>query len=541
MAVSDLIRNSDKENQKIDVSVSDESNQLESHTQILDSDEHKVTDDVAQKIIRLPFSFAKRHGVLITPLDDTESSDSLKVLVKKDVSIKSISEVRRFAKQKIHFEEVSDEDFEFNLGKVYQDNSGEAMAAMEDIGDDMDLFKLADELPETEDLLEANDDAPIIKLINALLTEAIKENASDIHIETFENDLKVRFRVDGVLREVLSPGKKLAPLLVSRIKVMAKLDIAEKRVPQDGRIALKIANRGVDVRVSTNPSSHGERVVMRLLDKQAGRLDFSHLGMPEHIKKEMDSLLHKPHGIILVTGPTGSGKTTTLYAGLSLLNNPTRNILTVEDPIEYLLNGIGQTQVNTKVKMTFASGLRAILRQDPDVVMVGEIRDLETAEIAVQASLTGHLVLSTLHTNTASGAVTRLQDMGIEPFLLSSSLLGVLAQRLVRTLCPSCKELVPANQKECELMNFDVENPPSIYHAKGCSDCNHSGYKGRQGIFELVVVDEETRAMIHNGAGELEIEKHARSRGFSIREDGKRRILEGITTVEEVLRVTRED
>jgi len=489
--------------------------------------------------VRLPFSFAKRQGIVFKA--KLVDENVIHAVVRENVTVQAISEARRFSNYPLKFETVSDDDFEFTLGQVYQDNAGEAMAAMEDIGDDLDLFKLAEELPETEDLLEADDDAPIIKLINALLTEAIKENASDIHVETFENDLKVRFRVDGVLREVLSPGKKLAPLLVSRIKVMAKLDIAEKRVPQDGRIALKIANRGVDVRVSTIPSSHGERVVMRLLDKQAGRLEFSHLGMPENLMTEMDSLLHKPHGIILVTGPTGSGKTTTLYAGLTLLNNASRNILTVEDPIEYLLNGIGQTQVNTKVDMTFARGLRAILRQDPDVVMVGEIRDLETAEIAVQASLTGHLVLSTLHTNTASGAVTRLHDMGIEPFLLSSSLLGVLAQRLVRTLCPTCKTSAVATDKECELMGFDASHPPQIYHATGCAECNRSGYRGRQGIFELVTIDEETRSMIHKGVGELEIEKHARNKGFSIREDGKRRVLEGITTVEEVLRVTRED
>jgi general secretion pathway protein E len=495
--------------------------------------------------LKLPFSFAKRQGIVFKLFTEEEiNSDiepTLNAVIKKSTSLASIAEARRFAGRRIIFSEVNDDDFEAVLAQVYQDNTGEAMAAMEDIGDDMDLFKLAEELPETEDLLEADDDAPIIKLINALLTEAIKEGASDIHVETFENDLKVRFRVDGVLREVLSPGKKLAPLLVSRIKVMAKLDIAEKRVPQDGRIALKIANRGVDVRVSTIPSSHGERVVMRLLDKQAGRLNFSHLGMPEELKTKMGDILHKPHGIILVTGPTGSGKTTTLYAGLSLLNHTSRNILTVEDPIEYLLDGIGQTQVNSKVKMTFAAGLRAILRQDPDVVMVGEIRDLETAEIAVQASLTGHLVLSTLHTNTASGAVTRLHDMGIEPFLLSSSLLGVLAQRLVRTLCPHCKRQALANAKECELMGFDAANPPTIFHAEGCVECNNSGYKGRQGIFELLLMDEEIREKIHNGAGELDIEKYARSHGFSIREDGKKRVLEGLTTIEEVLRVTRED
>lgn len=493
---------------------------------------------------KLPFSFAKRQGIILKRVNsnhDGELSDYLEVAVKKETNLTAIAEARRFIGQKLNFNEVSADEFEAILAEVYQDDSEGAMAAMEDIGDDMDLFQLAEEMPETEDLLETDDDAPIIKLINALLTEAIKINASDIHIETFENTLKVRFRVDGVLREVLSPGRKLAPLLVSRIKVMAKLDIAEKRIPQDGRIALKIANRGVDVRVSTIPSSHGERVVMRLLDKQAGRLNFSHLGLPKALMQKMNDLLHKPHGIILVTGPTGSGKTTTLYAGLTLLNDISRNILTVEDPIEYLLDGIGQTQVNNKVDMTFARGLRAVLRQDPDVVMVGEIRDLETAQIAVQASLTGHLVLSTLHTNTASGAVTRLQDMGIEPFLLSSSLLGVLAQRLVRTLCPDCKEASTAKKKECELMGFDTKKPPKVYHPKGCVECNNSGYKGRKGIFELLIIDEEVRSKIHNGAGEIEIEKYAREHGFSIREDGKQRVLEGITSVEEILRVTRED
>ncbi len=533
MAVSDFIRQDKK------VPASDEPSTNEGVGSLDDVATLEDASADSSSKTRLPFTFSKRQGILFKPGE--QQADFIEAAVKQTVSIHAINEARRYAGVAIKFEQVSDDEFESLLGQVYQDNSGESMAAMEDIGEDLDLFKLAGELPQTEDLLEADDDAPIIKLINALLTEAIKENASDIHIETFEDTLKVRFRVDGVLREVLSPGKKLAPLLVSRIKVMAKLDIAEKRVPQDGRIALKIANRGVDVRVSTIPSSHGERVVMRLLDKQAGRLECSHLGMPENIKKEMDLLLHKPHGIILVTGPTGSGKTTTLYAGLTLLNNASRNILTVEDPIEYLLNGIGQTQVNPKVEMTFARGLRAILRQDPDVVMVGEIRDLETAEIAVQASLTGHLVLSTLHTNTASGAVTRLQDMGIEPFLLSSSLLGVLAQRLVRTLCPTCKEAAKASKGECEIMGFDEKKAPSIFHAKGCKECNYTGYRGRQGIFELVTIDEKTRSMIHEGAGELEIEKHARKKGFSIREDGKRRVIEGITTIEEVLRVTRED
>ncbi|OHC26525.1 MAG: type II secretion system protein GspE, partial [Pseudomonadales bacterium RIFCSPHIGHO2_02_FULL_60_43] len=394
---------------------------------------------------------------------------------------------------------------------------------------------------ETEDLLEQEDDAPIIRLINAILGEAIKENASDIHLETFEKRLVVRFRVDGILREVLEPKRELAALLVSRIKVMARLDIAEKRIPQDGRISLKVGGREVDVRVSTLPSANGERVVLRLLDKQAGRLNLQHLGMSTRDRDLMETTVRKPHGILLVTGPTGSGKTTTLYASLVSLNDRTRNILTVEDPIEYHLEGIGQTQVNSKVDMTFARGLRAILRQDPDVVMVGEIRDKETAEIAVQASLTGHLVLSTLHTNSAIGAITRLVDMGIEPFLLSSSLLGVLAQRLVRVLCPHCKEAYQADEAECKLLGVPFAQPPTLYHARGCAECHQQGYRGRTGIYELVVFDDHLRTLIHNAASEQDMTRHARSLGPSIREDGRRKVLEGATTVEEVLRVTREE
>jgi general secretion pathway protein E len=322
---------------------------------------------------------------------------------------------------------------------------------------------------------------------------------------------------------------------------MAKLDIAEKRLPQDGRISLRIANRAVDVRVSTIPSGHGERVVLRLLDKQAGRLNLEHLGMDPSTQDGIDDLIRKPHGIILVTGPTGSGKTTTLYAALTRLNDHSRNIMTVEDPIEYYLDGIGQTQVNARVDMTFARGLRAILRQDPDVVMVGEIRDLETAEIAVQASLTGHLVLSTLHTNTAVGAITRLRDMGVEPFLLSSSLLGLLAQRLVRLLCPDCKEPYTASAREIELLALGGAAPPTLYKPAGCPECNGSGFRGRTGIYELVMVDDEMRTMIHDGAGEQALDRYARTRSPSIRQDGRRRVLAGETTIEEVLRVTRED
>ena len=391
--------------------------------------------------------------------------------------------------------------------------------------DDTDLAHLAQDLPEPSDLLESDDHAPIIKLINAILTQAVKDNASDIHIEPFENRLVVRFRVDGVLREVLQSKRAVAPLVVSRIKVMSKLDIAEKRLPQDGRISLRVAGRAVDVRVSTIPAGHGERVVLRLLDKQAGRLELNSLGMDPRTQTLIDELIHKPHGIILVTGPTGSGKTTTLYSALERINDNTRNIMTVEDPIEYYIDGIGQTQVNTKVEMTFARGLRAILRQDPDVVMVGEIRDLETAHIAVQASLTGHLVLSTLHTNTAVGAVTRLRDMGVEPFLLSSSLVGVIAQRLVRVLSPDTKTAYVAGEYERRLLNIPPEAPsPTLYHA---SSETTQGFKGRTGIYELVLVDDTLRTMIHDGSSEHEMERYARTLTPSIRDDGRTKILAG--------------
>lgn len=485
---------------------------------------------------RLPFSFAKRQGVVIEEIGDVDAM----VAYKHGISPSAIVEVRRFLGMPIQFNEVNDTEFERRLSKAYENNSSEAMQMVEGLGDEMDLASLADSVPETEDLMEQEDDAPIIRLINALLTEAVKVNASDIHIETFEKRLVVRMRVDGVLREIVQPKRQLAPLLVSRIKVMAKLDIAEKRVPQDGRISIRVGGREIDVRVSTMPSNAGERVVLRLLDKQAGRLDLTHLGMAADDLKRMTDIISKPHGIILVTGPTGSGKTTTLYAGLTQLNDSSRNILTVEDPIEYQLEGIGQTQVNTKVDMTFARGLRAMLRQDPDVVMVGEIRDLETGEIAIQASLTGHLVLSTLHTNTAVGAVTRLQDMGIEPFLISSALLGVLAQRLVRVLCNDCKQAYHPDSGECELMGFDPNDPPEIYHAVGCDKCNNLGYSGRTGIYELVVVDDELRTLIHTNAGEQKMTESVRKNSSSIRDDGRRKILEGKTTVEEVLRVTRE-
>jgi general secretion pathway protein E len=485
----------------------------------------------------LPFAFAKRHGVLITELDDERGQ----AVCRPDVRPLSLAEARRYARAPLEIREVSEEEFDQLLRRAYESGSSAAMQMAEGLESDQDLSRVAQDLPEPSDLLESEDDAPIIRLINAILTQAVKENASDIHIEPFENRLVVRFRIDGVLREVLQSRRAVAPLVVSRIKVMSRLDIAEKRVPQDGRISLKVAGRAVDVRVSTIPSGHGERVVMRLLDKQAGRLDLSSLGMDPATEQMVDRLIHRPHGIILVTGPTGSGKTTSLYAALERINQTSRNIMTVEDPIEYYIDGIGQTQVNTKVGMTFARGLRAILRQDPDVVMVGEIRDLETAEIAVQASLTGHLVLSTLHTNTAVGAVARLRDMGVEPFLLASSLLGVMAQRLVRVLCKECSQPAPPSETESRILGLAADSGKRLYHAVGCPACNGSGYRGRTGIYELIPVDEHMQAMIHQGESEQALERYARTLSPGIRDDGVRKVLEGATTLEEVVRVTRDD
>jgi general secretion pathway protein E len=483
----------------------------------------------------LTFAFCKRHGVLIQKTSETGAE----AVYRAGAQPAAIAEVRRVLGLPMQLRRVDSDAFEQLLRQQFEGGTSVAQQMVSGMEDETDLAHLAQDLPEPSDLLESDDQAPIIKLINAILTQAVKDNASDIHIEPFENRLVVRFRIDGVLREVLQSKRAVASLVVSRIKVMSKLDIAEKRLPQDGRISLRVAGRAVDVRVSTSPAGHGERVVLRLLDKQAGRLELGALGMDPRTQKQMDELIHKPHGIILVTGPTGSGKTTTLYSALERINDNTRNILTVEDPIEYYIDGIGQTQVNTKVEMTFARGLRAILRQDPDVVMIGEIRDLETAHIAVQASLTGHLVLSTLHTNTAVGAVTRLRDMGVEPFLLSSSLIGVLAQRLVRVLNPETKEAYVAGEYERRLLNVPDSAPsPTVY--RPASDTNQ-GFKGRTGIYELVLVDDTMRTMIHDGAGEHELDRHARTLTPSIRDDGRAKILSGTTTIEEVLRVTRED
>ncbi|TAM02583.1 MAG: type II secretion system protein GspE [Paraburkholderia sp.] len=470
----------------------------------------------------VPYGFAKSGQILIAQ----QHADGLEVWIGERTARAAIAEVaRNFGA--LRFVRLPADDLTHAINQAYARQDGSAAQVVGEVEGEVDLSRLMQDIPEVEDLLESEDDAPIIRMINALLTQAAREQASDIHIEPFEHACVVRFRVDGTLRDVVRPKKALHGALISRIKIMAQLDIAEKRLPQDGRITLRVGGRPVDVRVSTLPTGHGERAVLRLLEKDAQRLNLEALGMAGDTLKQFDELIAKPHGIVLVTGPTGSGKTTTLYASMSRLETATTNIMTVEDPIEYDLAGIGQTQVNERIGMTFARALRSILRQDPDIIMIGEIRDLETAQIAVQASLTGHLVLATLHTNDAASAVTRLTDMGVEPYLLASSLLGVLAQRLVRQLCPACRQ-----------MRAETEGGQR-WHPVGCERCRQSGYAGRRGVYELLPIDEPIRALIHRQAADAEILTAARAQGMrTLREDAARYLDAGTTSLEEVLRVT---
>lgn len=478
----------------------------------------------------LPFSFAKKLSVLLE-----KNEEELSLYHSGDLVLETINEIQRkygfFQTKKISTAELN-----HKIQGIYENSSAGHLDNFQNQAEDDDsLDAMAMDLLEPTELLDNDDEAPIIRLINALFAQAILEKASDIHIEPYEERTRIRFRVNSTLKQVLEPNHKIAPLLVSRIKVMAKLDISEKRLPQDGRIALKLGGRAVDVRVSTIPSSNGEKVVLRLLDKQAGRLHLKELGMPEETYFKMETIIKKPHGILLVTGPTGSGKTTTLYAALTLLNNAQLNIMTVEDPIEYYIDGINQTQINTKVDMTFAKGLRAILRQDPDTVMLGEIRDAETAKIAVQASLTGHLVFSTLHTNTAIGAIARLRDMGVEPFLLASSLSGVLAQRLIRTLCNTCK--TPHQSTKAEQKKLNLKSETIFYQSNGCDDCHWTGFDSRIGLYELLIIDEEIQTMINNQDSEIDILKATKNKINTLKDQAMNLVLEGKTTLEEAIRV----
>jgi len=485
----------------------------------------------------VPYAFARAHGVLLLDASDTQAS----VCLREGAGPHALAELTRVLGVRVKVMSFEPpEVFERRLAEAYSKANQSAARVAGDLEQDMDLSRLVQEMPKIEDLLDTENDAPIIRMINVLLTQALRQGASDIHIEPYETRSVVRFRIDGTLQNVVEPHRALHAAMVSRIKIMANLDIAEKRLPQDGRISLRLAGRQVDVRVATLPTGFGERAVLRLLDKEGGRLELAGLGMNESTLVNVDKLIHQPHGIVLVTGPTGSGKTTTLYAALSRLDSLVLNIMTVEDPIEYELDGVSQTQVNAKIDMTFARALRSILRHDPDVIMVGEIRDLETAQIAVQASLTGHLVLATLHTNDAASATTRLVDMGVEPYLLSSSLLGVLAQRLVRKLCTSCRSPYAPSASDLSEVGIDRVGL-ELYGPVGCAECSGTGYSGRTGIYELLAVDREARRLIHQASSEHMLREHALRVGMCmLRQDGLRWLLAGVTSLEEIIRVTRE-
>ncbi len=503
-------------------------------------DVESVPADLAAKV---PIHFAKQARVL--PLGT--SGDSVRVAVADPLDTAAQDSISMLLGAQISPEVAPASVVLDAINAVYDRATDEHEKLMEDL-ETGDLESVAHELEEPTDLLDADDEAPIIRLVNSLMFRAVKERASDIHINPEEKDISVRYRIDGVLREVIRPPKRFQASISSRIKIMGGLNIAEKRLPQDGRIRIKIAGKDVDIRLSTVPTAHGERIVMRLLDKSNVILDLTELGFEDWQLKIMDGLITRSHGIVLVTGPTGSGKTTTLYAGLAKINSPDLNILTIEDPVEIPLRGVGQVQVNPKIDLTFANGLRSFLRQDPDVIMVGEIRDLETAEIAIQASLTGHLVLSTVHTNDAAGAITRLVDMGVQPFLVASSLVGVLAQRLVRVLCPECRKAYVPTREEREQVGLSDDiwqragNPKVVYKAQGCPACQNTGYRGRTGIYELMLVDDDVRQLILKNVDSTSIKRAAVAHGMlTLLQHGAYKVARGITTAAEVLSVTAED
>jgi len=489
---------------------------------------------------RIPISFAKHHRLLPLGLD----GDTLHVMASNPLDTEPLDDLRLlFDGARIDVELAPERVILNAINVAYDRGPTQTDQLAEAASDDLDTLASAIS-QEPQDLLESTDDAPIIRLVNSLLQHAVKERASDVHIEPFEKDIRVRFRIDDVLYEPMKPlPKALQASIASRIKIMGNLNIAEKRLPQDGRIRLKIAGRDYDVRLSTLPVNFGERLVLRLLPASQELLDLEKLGFNETQLRTLERLVRRPNGILLVTGPTGSGKTTTLHAALARINHPDLNIITVEDPVEIQQPGIGQIEVNSRIGLSFAAGLRSILRQDPNVILVGEIRDLETAEIAIQASLTGHLVLSTLHTNDAASAITRLVDMGVEPFLVGSSLVGVLAQRLVRVLCPHCKLRAEATEEDFQELGVRPPGRPvTVYRPGGCATCNQSGYRGRLGIFELLLVDDEIRGMVGSSTDSKTIKARAMSKGMrTLRADGARKVLQGITSVAEVVRATEDE
>jgi general secretion pathway protein E len=493
-------------------------------------------------IAQVPMNYAKKNRLLPLRTD----ADGITVAIADPANYEALDDLHVLFGKAIQPVVAPAEVITQAINHAYdQATNTSAQDLMIDLEEER-LDLVASELAsEPRDLLEADDSAPIIKLVNGLLSQAVKDRASDIHIEVFEQELVIRFRVDGMLYDVLSPPKRFHPAITSRVKVMSGLNIAEKRLPQDGRIRVRIAGRDIDIRVSVIPTAFGERIVLRLLDRAQALVDVNldRLGFSGDNLRKIDRLIRQSHGIILATGPTGSGKTTSLYACLSRINSPDKNIITIEDPIEYQLHGVGQMQVSPKIDLTFANGLRSILRQDPDVIMVGEIRDSETAEIAIQAALTGHLVFSTLHTNDSFGALTRLVDMGIEPFLVSSSVMAVLAQRLVRVLCPDCREAYLPSPSELNRVGLNsVQSSTPIYRAKGCRACRNTGYRGRSAVHELMIVDDDVRELVMRKADASSIRRACTSRGMKIlRQDGAERVMAGQTTIEELLRVTQED
>ena len=503
--------------------------------QTLDADE--IPDDLIREV---PIAFARTHGFV--PLGQTEEQVVL-IATADPLDMATQDSLRTLLRREVDLAVATPETIIAAINAAYDRSTRQAESAVEALEGE-EGSEIGDVEEDVVDLLyvDGDDEAPIIRLVNSLMSQALKDRASDIHIEPFEREMSVRFRIDGVLREIIKPPKRFQNSITSRVKIMAGLNIAEKRLPQDGRIRLKVAGKDIDIRVSTVPTSYGERIVMRILDRSSVLRDLDTIGFSQQNLRVMNELIQKPHGIILVTGPTGSGKTTTLYACLAKINKPNLNILTIEDPVEYQLKGVGQVQVNPKIELTFAGGLRSFLRQDPDVIMVGEIRDRETAEIAIQASLTGHLVLSTVHTNDAPGAVTRLVDMNIEPFLVASSLVGVLAQRLVRTICQNCKYEYTPSVEELQEVGMDPDVAKRLWKGEGCSQCQGTGYRGRMGIYELMLVDDDIRRLILQNTDAATVKNMARQKGLrTLREDGADKVLAGVTTASEVARVTQED
>lgn len=489
-------------------------------------------DEVINENIKsdvLPYDFVKEKNVIAS-----KTKNGYLVTSPRKLSKNLYQEVQRYLNSSFKFELCDPGKFNEILTNSFAATNHQNDIS-EELSDEFDLQDFAGSINATEDLLSGNNDTPIIKLINGIISQAIKSRASDIHFEPYEDHIAIRFRIDGILKEILRQDSKIASVLISRIKIISGLDISERRLPQDGRVSLSLGDKSVDVRVSSLPSSYGERIVLRILDKQAAQINIDDLGLPSKILANYKTSLKNPEGIILFTGPTGSGKTTTLYAGLRYLSDSSQNILTVEDPIEYTLNGIGQTQVNNKTGYTFAKGLRAILRQDPDIVMVGEMRDIETAQIGIQSSLTGHLVLSTVHTNSAVAAITRLRDMGIESFLLASSLRTIISQRLVRRLCPHCKTKDKPSIKSIDI--FGLDKNKSVYSAKGCDECNHTGYQGRIAIAECIQIDKTLKDFIHNNASENEISEYVFKDNQSIDQASVDLITSGVTSCEEIIRI----